>query len=120
MSTTKLVIGASGFLGSHVTRQLVEAGENVRVMVRPTSSTRAIDDLDVEVRHGDIFDLDTLRAAMAHCAVVYYCVVDARPWLHDPTPMYRTNVEGLRNVLNAAVDAHLTRFVFTSSIGTIG
>ncbi len=120
MSHTKLVIGASGFLGSHVARQLVAAGEDVRVLIRATSSTRAIDDLSTDVRHGDIFDDDALRSAMAGCDVVYYCVVDARPWLRDPAPMYRTNVEGLRHVLDAAVQANLTRFVFTSSIATIG
>lgn len=52
----KLVFGASGFLGSHVTRHLVDAGHDVRVMLRPTSDTRAIDDLPVERRYGDLFD----------------------------------------------------------------
>lgn len=120
MPTVKLVIGASGFLGSHVARQLVADGQTVRVMIRPTSSTRGIDDLDVDIRHGDIFDLDALRSAMADCDVVYYCVVDARPWLRDPAPLYRTNVEGLKGVLEVAADADLKRFVFTSSIATIG
>jgi dihydroflavonol-4-reductase len=120
MVRKKLVIGASGFLGSHVTRQLVAAGEDVRVLIRPTSSTRGIDGLDVEIGHGDIFDEDAVRSAMSGCDVVYYCVVDARAWLRDPTPLYRTNVEGLRHVLDVAVDAGLERFVFTSSIGTIG
>lgn len=116
----KLVIGASGFLGSHVVRQLVADGERVRVLVRPTSSLRGIDDLDVEVRQGDIFDVDTLGSAMADCDVVYYCVVDARPWLHDPAPLYRTNVKGLTGVLDVAARSRLKRFVFTSSIATIG
>lgn len=116
----KLVIGASGFLGSHVTRQLVDAGQDVRVLLRTTSSTRAIDGLDVEIHRGDIFDDDAVRAAMTGCDVVYYCVVDARAWLRDPEPLYRTNVDGLRHVLDAAVEADLDRFVFTSSIGTIG
>lgn len=120
MAGTKLVIGASGFLGSHVVRQLTGAGEDVRVMIRTTSSTRAIDGLDVDVRYGDIFDDEALRAAMTGCDVVYYCVVDARAWLRDPAPIYRTNVDGLRHVLDAAADAGLSRFVFTSSIGTIG
>ncbi len=75
-SPKKLVIGASGFVGSHVTRQLVENGEDVRVMVRKTSSTKAFDDLDVERHYGDVFDDEALRAAMAGCDVVYYCVVD--------------------------------------------
>ncbi len=121
MAGTKLVIGASGFLGSHVTKQLIAAGEDdVRVLIRTTSSTRGIDGLPVQVHYGDIFDTGALRAAMAGCDIVYYCVVDARPWLRDPAPMWRTNVDGLRNVLDVAVGADLHRFVFTSSIGTIG
>ena len=116
----KLVLGASGFLGSHVTRQLVERGDDVRVFLRRTSSTAAIDDLDVERHYGDVFDDDALRAAMTGVDDVFYCVVDTRAWLRDPAPLFRTNVEGLRHVLDAALDADLRRFVFTSSIATIG
>ena len=115
----KLVIGASGFLGSHVTRQLVAAGADVRVMLRHNSSTKGIDDLDVERCYGDVFVDDALRAAMTGCDVVYYCVVDARMWLRDPAPLFRTNVEGLRHVLDAALDADLTKFVFTSTTATL-
>lgn len=115
----KLVIGASGFLGSHVTRQLVQAGEDVRVMIRKTSSTKGFDDLAVERCYGDVFDDTALRDAMAGCDVVYYCVVDARMWLRDSAPLFRTNVEGLRHVLDAAVRADLRKFVFTSSTGTL-
>jgi dihydroflavonol-4-reductase len=123
MGTKKLVLGASGFLGSHVTRRLVEQGDDVRVMLRRTSSTKAIDDLDVERCYGDLYDDDALRAAMAGCDVVYYCVVDARMWLRDPAPLFRTNVEGLRNVLDIATEpeiaAGLRKFVFTSTVGTL-
>ena len=123
----KLVIGASGFLGSHVTRQLAAAGEDVRVMLRHTSSTKGIDDLlqtqNVERCYGDIFDDAALHAAMAGCDVVYYCVLDARMWLRDPAPLFRTNVEGLRHVLDAALEAahaaDLRKFVFTSTTGTL-
>lgn len=115
----KLVIGASGFLGSHVTRQLVAAGEDVRVMVRRTSATRGIDDLAVERCYGDVFEDAALAAAMRDCDVVYHCVVDARMWLRDPAPLFRTNVDGLRHVLDAAVAARLRRFVYTSTTGTL-
>lgn len=118
--TDKLVLGASGFLGSHVTRQLVERGDEVRVMLRASSSTRGIDDLPVHRFYGDIFDDAALKEAMDGCDVVYYCVVDTRANLRDPAPLYRTNVEGLRHVLDAAANADLSRFVFTSTIGTIG
>lgn len=118
--TPKLVIGANGFLGSHVTRQLVADGADVRVMVRPNANTRSIDDLSVTRFHGDVFDTATVREAMDGCDVVYYCVVDTRAWLRDPSPLFHTNVEGLRNVLDVAKDADLRRFVFTSTYATVG
>lgn len=114
-----LVIGASGFLGSHVARELAERGEAVRVMVRETSSRRALEDLDVEYVVGDIDDPESLRKAMTGCDVVYYCVVDARPWLRDPTPLFRTNVTSLRTVLEVACELGPRRFVFTSSVATL-
>ncbi|MCV7278729.1 NAD-dependent epimerase/dehydratase family protein [Mycolicibacterium flavescens] len=117
---TKLVIGANGFLGSHVTRLLVGDGHQVRAMVRPTAKTTGIDDLDVERVHGDIWDDDALRAAMDGVDDVYYCVVDTRGWLRDPAPLFRTNVDGTRNVLEIACEAGLHRFVYTSSYVTVG
>ncbi len=120
MSAPKLVIGANGFLGSHVTRQLVADGHEVRAMVRPNANTRAIDDLDLTRFHGDVFDTETLGEAMDGVDDVYYCVVDARAWLRDPSPLFRTNVEGLRNVLDVAATADLRRFVFTSTYATVG
>jgi dihydroflavonol-4-reductase len=117
---TSLVIGANGFLGSHVTRQLVAAGGEVRAMVREGAKTTGIDDLAVQRFYGDVFDTDVLTEAMTGCDVVYYCVVDTRAWLRDPAPLFRTNVEGVRNVLEVAKSMDLERFVFTSSYVTIG
>ena len=116
----KLVIGANGFLGSHVTRQLVADGHEVRVMVRPNAMTIGIDDLPAKRFVGDIWDNDTLREAMTGCDDVYYCVVDTRGWLRDTAPLFRTNVDGTRNVLDIAKDAGLHRFVYTSSYATVG
>lgn len=119
-----LVIGANGYLGSHVTRQLVNDGRDVRVMVREGANTIGIDDLDVTRFVGDIWNDDVLREAMTGCTDVYYCVVDTRGWLKDPAPLFRTNVEGTRNVLEVARDVQkdgaLRRFVFTSSYVTVG
>lgn len=115
----KLVVGASGYLGSNVVRRLVDRGEKVRVLVRPTSSTLGFDDLDVQRFSGGLWDTETLREAMADVDDVFYCVVDARPWARHPQELFRTNVEGLHNVLDVAVDAGLRRFVFTSTIATL-
>lgn len=120
MTRTALVMGASGFVGSHVTRKLVERGDDrVRVYLRRTSLTAAIDDLDVDRHYGDLGDVDALRSAMAGARVVFYCVVDTRFNLRDPAPLFATNVESLRRVLDVAVTAGLEKFVFCSTIGTI-
>jgi dihydroflavonol-4-reductase len=118
--SAKLVIGANGFLGSHVAHQLVADGHEVRAMVRPNAMTVGIDDLPLTRFHGDIWGNDTLREAMAGVDDVYYCVVDTRGWLRDPAPLFHTNVDGTRNVLEVAKDAGLHRFVFTSSYVTVG
>ncbi len=121
---TALVIGANGYLGSHVTRLLVADGQDVRAMVRAGANTLGIDDLEVTRFVGDIWDDAVLRDAMTGCDVVYYCVVDTRGWLKDTAPLFHTNVEGTRNVLEVACEngiaVDLERFVFTSSYVTVG
>ena len=112
-------MGASGNVGACVTRHLVAGGADVRVLLRKTSSTKGIDGLEVDRRYGDLFDSDAVAAAMADRDVVYYCVVDTRAELRDPAPLFTTNVEALRHVLDVAVRAELRRFVFLSTIGTI-
>lgn len=115
-----LVTGASGFVGSHVVRQLVARGRKVRVLLRPTSSRAALEGLDVEVALGDVLDPASLREAMQGCGTVFHSVVDPRFWLTDQTPLYRNNVEGLENAMDAALDRGVARFVFTSTMGTLG
>jgi len=115
-----LVLGASGFLGSHVVKALVAAGRPVRILTRPSSNTAMTDHLDLERQTGDVFDRDALRKAMTGCSSLFYCVVDTRSWLRDSTPLYRTNVEGSRVVMEVALEMGIKRFVFTSSIVAIG
>lgn len=112
-------MGASGFVGSHVTRRAVARGDDVRVYLRKSSSTAGIDDLDVERCYGDLHDEQAVRAAMSDRDIVFYCVVDTRFNLRDPAPLFQTNVESLRRVLDIAKQAQLFRFVFCSTIGTI-
>lgn len=115
-----LVLGANGFVGSHVTRQLIAAQRKVRVMVRETSNTVSIDDLDVERHYGDVMDIESLKAAMHGCGSIFYSVVDTRAWLTDPAPLFRCNVDGLVNAMDAALAENIGRFIFTSSMATIG
>lgn len=115
-----LVAGASGFVGSHIVRRLLEDGRKVRVLLRKTSSQAALEGLPVEIHYGDVLQPETLVAAMHGCGTVYHSVVDPRFWLTDTTPLFKNNVEGLVNSMEAALSCGIERFVFTSSMGTLG
>jgi dihydroflavonol-4-reductase len=115
-----LVAGASGFVGSHTARLLVKQGRQVRLLLRASSSTEATRALPCEVFYGDVLDPASLRRAMLGCGSVFYSVVDPRFWLSDTTSLYRNNVEGLINAMDAALACGIERFIFTSSMGTLG
>lgn len=115
-----LVTGASGFVGSHIVRCLVRNHRQVRVLLRRSSRQDALHGLPVEIHYGDVLDADSLRRAMAGCGTVFHSVVDPRFWLSDPAPLYRNNVDGLVNAMDAALEARVERFVFTSTMGTLG
>lgn len=121
MATGKtLVMGASGFLGSHVVKALAEEGRDIRIFTRASSDISAIEHLEFELAIGDVCDPASLREAMKDCSTIYYCVVDTRAWLKDPAPLRVTNVEGLRNVLDIAMELKVKSFIYTSTMMTIG
>ncbi|MCC7500002.1 MAG: NAD-dependent epimerase/dehydratase family protein [Bryobacterales bacterium] len=117
MSRPILVTGASGFLGWHVARSLLENGWPVRALVRPTSSIR---ELEVERATGDLRDPDSLRRAVNGCKVVFHVAADYRLWARNPDELYRSNVDGTRNLLECARQAGVERVVYTSTVGCIG
>lgn len=115
-----LVTGAGGFLGSHVVRRLIKDGRKVRAFIRPTTNISAIADLPVEWAYGDVSDPEAVSVAVEGCTSVIHCVVDTKAWVRDPSSMHRVNVEGLENVMKAALHHKIKRFIFTSTIATIG
>jgi dihydroflavonol-4-reductase len=117
-----LVTGATGFLGWHVTRQLLEAGHRVRALVRnPAANRLALGELaGVETMTGDLRDPDSLARAVDGCGVVYHVAADYRLWAPRPEEMYRSNVAGTRNMLGAARKAGVERCVYTSTVGCVG
>ena len=119
---TTLVTGATGFLGSHVARLLVERGERVRVLVRSASAGRVAEVLPasgVERAVGDLRDLPSLERAMQGVDTVYHVAADYRLWARRPDDIYDSNVTGTRNVLDAARRARVAKIVYTSTVGTV-
>lgn len=120
MSTRMLVTGATGFVGSAVVRDLLQAGYRVRALVRPTSRMDSLDGLDVETATGDVRDLSSLLDAMQGCDGVCHVAADYRLWTPDADAMYASNVEGSRHILQAARQVGVKRIVYTSSVATLG
>lgn len=112
-----LVTGATGFVGWHVARKLVERGHRVRALVRPTSRVR---ELDVETVTGDLRDPASLERAVRGCGLLFHVAADYRLWAKDASELYRSNVDGTRHVLEAARKAGVERVVYTSTVGCIG
>lgn len=112
-----LVTGASGFLGWHVARLLIERGYTVRALARPGSR---VADLPVEIMTGDLRDEASLERAVAGCGLVYHVAADYRLWAKNPRELYDSNVEGTRHLLAAARKAGVERVVYTSTVGCIG
>jgi dihydroflavonol-4-reductase len=115
-----LVTGATGLVGSAVTRALLRAGQPVRVLARPNSDRRNLAGLDVEIAEGSLENDSSLACAVAGCRTIYHVAADYRIWVPDPGPMFRANVEGTRNLLRAASEAGVERTVYTSSVATLG
>ena len=116
---TTLVTGAAGFLGSHVARQLVARGDDVRVLMRPSSTNRAIADLSLEYITGDLRDPASLDRAMKDVKRVFHVAADYRLWARRKQDIYDSNVGGTKNLLDAAMRAGVEQLIYTSTVATI-
>ena len=115
-----LVTGATGFVGAAVARLLCERGWQVRALVRAASDPRNLQALPLELATGDLTDPPSLTRAVEGCQALFHVAADYRLGVADPRPLYRSNIEGTRNVLDAARRAGVMRIVYTSSVATVG
>jgi len=115
-----LVTGGTGFVGAAVVRALVARGERPRCLVRRGSDRRNLADLDVELVEGDLADPASLDAALKGCTGLFHLAADYRIWVRDPATMHRTNVEGTRRLMEAALRQGVSRVVYTSSVAVLG
>lgn len=117
---TSFVTGATGFVGSAVAKQLLDAGETVRVLVRPNSNRRNLEGLPVEIFEGDLRDQRLLEKALHGCQALFHVAADYRLWAVNSQEFYDTNVQGSQNIMLAAAETGVRRIVYTSSVATLG
>jgi dihydroflavonol-4-reductase len=115
-----LITGANGFVGSAVLRLLIENGHEVCALVRHGSDKRNFKGIDLELIEGDLRNTESLKQAVKKCNLLFHIAADYRLWIPDPDSMYKTNVEGTRNLIIAATDAGVEKIVYTSSVATLG
>jgi dihydroflavonol-4-reductase len=116
---TTLVTGATGLVGSHVTRLLVQRGDSVRALVRERSPLDELGGLDVELAHGDVLDRRSVRRAMAGVQRVFH-VAGLTSLRASADNVFAVNVGGTRIVLEEALRAGVARVVHTSSVAAVG
>ena len=114
------VTGVSGFIGANLVHELIARGHTVKALVRPGSDLRGTTGLDFEKVNGDVTDRKSFENAMRGCDWVFHVAASYHLWLKDYAPMYAANVEGTRNVIEAATLAGCSRIVYTSTVGCIG
>ncbi|UCE85713.1 MAG: NAD-dependent epimerase/dehydratase family protein [Deltaproteobacteria bacterium] len=115
-----LVTGAAGFIGSHVTRELLAEGREVRAMILPGEDTRNLEGLAVETVEADLLQPDSLEAALRGVDRVFHLAALYAVWLPRREKIYEVNCVGSMNLLWAAYKAEVERVVYTSSAAAVG
>ena len=115
-----LVTGATGFIGGNLARELWRLGNEVRALVRPGSNQLTIEDTGIVAVEGDILDRPSIKRAVEGCEAVFHVAAAYTFWSRNPSEVYKANVDGTVNVLEAAREAGVSKTVYTSTVGTIG
>ncbi len=119
MSAQILITGATGFIGRQLTRDLLGRGKEVRVLARNQRRARELFGEDIEIFAGDVNDVATVEAACRGVGTIYHIAGTYRFGLRHRRELWRTNVEGTENLLNAAWSARVEKMVHLSSGGVL-
>ncbi|WP_194974848.1 NAD-dependent epimerase/dehydratase family protein [Aquiflexum lacus] len=114
------ITGASGYLGQKLAWKLAESGEHVQVLIRNKNIAVHLMHPNIKIFYGDILDLKSVKEALADCEVIFHVAALARVWSKNPEDFFTVNVDGTKNLIQAAKEANVKKFILTSSTGTIG
>src|SRR6516164_6850728 len=113
------VTGASGFIGANLVHELVARGHSVKALLRTESNVRGLRGAEFERVSGDLLDRQALERGMENCDWCFHVAASYQLWMRDYAPMYAANVEGTRNVLEAAGKVGCKKIIYTSTLGCI-
>jgi len=115
-----LVTGGTGFIGSHLVRELARRGDRLRLLVRRDRDVSHLDGIEFERATGDVTDRNSVREAMEGIERVFHVAGRTSMRRRDRKRVFEVNVGGTRNVMEEALRAGAVRAVFTSSAGAVG
>ena len=118
--TRVLVTGGTGFLGTNIALQLLDLGYNVRVFGLPGSTATYIEKPGVEIQFGDITNIGDVKKAFDGVDIVIHTAGDTGFWKKFFKRQHAINVDGVRNIMQAALDAGIKKVVHTATVDTIG
>lgn len=111
------ITGSTGFIGMELTKQLIEEGAVIHLLVRNPLKADSLAAPGVSVFEGDITDYASVARAMKGCTHVFHLAAHARSFSKDPKDFDRINIDGTQNVLRAAFENKISKLVFTSTAG---
>lgn len=114
------ITGASGYLGQRLAWRLADAGEQVQVLIRNKNAVDNLNHPNIRIFFGDILELESVKEALGDCQYIFHIAALARVWSKNPEDFYTVNVEGTQNLIQAAKEAQIQKFILTSTTGTIG
>lgn len=113
------ITGGSGFLGSHLSHAFYQAGHDLVLLMRTTSSAERLQGISFEKRIGDLNDRDSLVEVFKDCDVIVHNAAEVNDW-GDFDRFFQTNVVGTENVLSAANTCNIKHIIYTSSLAVLG
>jgi dihydroflavonol-4-reductase len=114
------VTGASGFIGANLVHELAARGHRVKALLRPGADERGLAGAPFDRATGDVSDRQLLEKETSGCDWCFHVAASYQLWMRDYAPMYAANVEGTRNVLEAAGKVGCSKIIYTSTVGCIG
>jgi nucleoside-diphosphate-sugar epimerase len=112
--------GATGYIGNLLAYQLADKGDCVHALVHSRGNATLLRHKNIKIFFGDINNREEIKDAIKGCEQAYHIAAQVKPWMKDPSAIYKVNVEGTSNVFGEALQANVKKVVFTSTCGVLG